>query len=98
MPLRYSGNVIVRIEYIDPKAGDYRQHGHYKCWLSWPGGRNIVFVEPPKHLTMAVDSPKAFDASAHAALSFTDNESSRNDGFEPDYSDNGFQILRKKKG
>lgn len=98
MPARYSGNVTVRLEYRDPKQGDDRQHGHYQCWVSWPGGRNIVFVEPPAHLTVAVDSPRAFDDAAHAAMSFTEHDGSSQDGsFEPDYSDSGYVILRKKR-
>lgn len=74
MAQRYSGEVRVRIVYVDAEAG-------YDARVSWPGGRERVKVGTPAVLTRAVDSPEAYDAAARAAIAFA--------GDAGDYADRG---------
>ena len=65
MAIRYSGQV--RISCV------YRDQGDYRCMVSSPGGREILHVNPPASgfgSGVSYDSPKAYDRTAHAALSF----------------------------
>jgi len=101
MPARYSGNVAVRITYHDPTMGSSNRNGTYACKVTWPGGRSSVTVGAPAFLSDAVDSPIAYDDTAHAALAFVsadeDNLATAVGGdFAPAYSDNGFAIRRKR--
>jgi hypothetical protein len=67
--LRYSGALRIRVTYVDPKAG-------YRCAISGDGIRRTIWVGAPNCLSHAVDSSEAFDETAHAALSFADDEDS----------------------
>ena len=72
MAKRYSGSVTISIAYLDSS-------NEYRCYLSSPvtiarqGYR--VRVGAPASLSCAVDSAEAYDAVAHAALSFLADES-----------------------
>lgn len=66
MAKRYSGRAVVTVLY-DDRRGDYKATvaiGKRNVW----SGR----IGEPKSRTIAVDSPKAYDDTAHAALSFAD--------------------------
>ena len=103
MATRYSGNVRIEVTYREPGntsgvfiPGITATRPEYHCRLVWPGDSGSVVVGAPAHLTMAVDSPEAYDKAAHSALSFTDNEPShkRKGNFSPDYTDFGYSIRR----
>lgn len=65
MAVRYCGAVKITMRYQD-KTSDYR------CVVSVPGkvAPYVVIVGQPRVLNHAVDSKEAYDATAHAALSF----------------------------
>ena len=85
---RYSGNVTVAINYVDSE-------NHYKATVSAGGKRGkTVIVNPPRHLTKAVDSAEAYDNAAKAAVSFAED-----DGFDAsgaEYTGSGIAIRRHK--
>jgi len=72
MARRYSGSVTIYIEH-DPLGCAY------KCNVVTPDGSRIIHVGEPRMLEQAVDSPPAFDAVSHAALSFASDEDERNE-------------------
>ena len=84
--LRFSGEVTIRITIVDVPHG---AHGiQYRCHLSrvenagsqWE--RRVTttqYVGAPRHLSEAIDSSKAFDDTAHAALSFASNRETAED-------------------
>lgn len=85
MALRYSGAVTIRVTWNDR---------YYNASVS-SNGRNLWFgtVGAPKSSKIAADSPEAYDAAAHAALSFANNES---EAGELAWSDGrGWDITRK---
>lgn len=72
MARRSSGDVNVDIKYVDSKSA-YRavvtickQHPRDRT------EREVVWVDEPHHLTQAVDSPKAYDEAARAAITFAE--------------------------
>ena len=66
MARRSSGHVNIDIKYIDSRD-------QYRAVVSiCRGRREVVYVGPPKALKIPVDSPKAYDAAARAAISFAD--------------------------
>lgn len=81
---RYSGDLRIRVAYIDAKPGDVYsdgtlrdRNGKYRCHIRPIGNRFVhttVYVGAPAVLSHAVDSPEAFDSAAHAALSFALND------------------------
>src|ERR1019366_1773323 len=82
---RYSGQIRIRITYIDFDAGNrYNMdgsirfpNGSYRCFLrSDTGFTTIVIVGAPAFLSQAVDSPEAFDEVARAAISFAAHDGS----------------------
>lgn len=101
MPMRYSGNVKIRVTYHEGTHVTYNQfpNGYYDCHLSWPGGKHFVRVGAPRSLSVAVDSPKAYDDAAAAAVTFA-NDSTREGeitgDFEPDGGMHGASISRRK--
>jgi hypothetical protein len=77
--MRYSGEIRIRITYLEPWAAGTPApagrstyvNGEYRCFLSVVGGSDVtIHVGAPNVLSRAVDSPKAFDEVAQAALSF----------------------------
>jgi hypothetical protein len=92
MAIRYCGSVKIDCKLI-PALG--RPHGEqYKCNISL-GGLHIgtQYVGLPAHLTHAIDSAKAYDEAAHAALSFASDEDERISD-ECDYTDTDYAIRR----
>jgi hypothetical protein len=70
--LRYCGEIRIRITYLE--RGPHR-NGSYRCYLTAPGGAKVtIIVGAPAYLSHGVDSSEAFDETAHAAISFADNE------------------------
>jgi hypothetical protein len=94
MARRYCGNVSISLEYRDTYVKGL-PNGWYECHLAWPGGRKMVMVGAPASLSHAVDSPKAYDDTAHAAMSFAADENPSGN-FQPDYTGSGFSIRRKR--
>lgn len=78
MAKRYSGDVSMRLSYRDA-------HDDYKVTLSSGGRRKVVYT---------VDSPKAYDDTARAAIAFAEDE-----GFDmqPDYTDSGVRVTRSRR-
>lgn len=74
MAQRYSGQVRVRVVYVDATA-------KYDARVSWLDGRERVMVGTPSMLMHAVDSPEAYDAAARSAIAFAGNAG--------DYADHG---------
>jgi hypothetical protein len=76
--LRYSGEIRIRVTYLDVAYPDTRArlgNGRYRCFLRGPGGMTTtVIVGAPAYLSRAVDSPEAFDDAAHAAISFAESD------------------------
>lgn len=68
MAKRYSGRCVVTVVYDDRRSD-------YKATVAI-GGRNVWSgrIGEPRSRTISVDSPKAYDQTAHAALSFADDE------------------------
>lgn len=73
MAIRYSGATKIICKLV---PAPHMPHGEqYRCTISRDGKRvGVQFVGIPAHLTHAIDSPKAYDAAAHAALSFALDE------------------------
>lgn len=89
MATRYSGQVRVRLVYVDARSG-------YDARVSWPDGRERVKVGEPKTLTHAVDSPAAYDAAARAAIAFAGNAGNYADHGGPDSGvHDGIVVSRK---
>lgn len=67
MAKRYSGTVTISIRYVDNESA-------YRCYLTSPTTmyrRGVaVAVRRPAVSSISVDSPRAYDEVAHAALSF----------------------------
>ena len=65
---RFSGNVKIELSYND-RTNQYRAR---LCPTRVRAARcETVYVKPPARLERAVDSPRAFDQAARAALSFS---------------------------
>jgi hypothetical protein len=52
----------------------YHDSGLYTTHVVTPDGALSQTLQPPSHLTKAVDCPEAYDAIAASALSFADYE------------------------
>jgi hypothetical protein len=91
--MRYSGEIRIRITYIDHAQGG--AVGYYRCFLRGPTdvGTTIHAGAPP-FLTYAVDSPEAFDAAARAALSFAHNDGWPVEAHAPWVDSTGWHIGR----
>jgi len=88
MATRYSGSVTVRVEWNDRTS-------QYDATVSIPGeGTRRVHIRRAPADRGAVDSPKAYDKAAHAALSFTDSRDFPV-GDNADFLDSGWAISRK---
>lgn len=88
---RYSGDLTITLTYRE-RSSDYR------ATISYKGVRHVVYVGEPRYLQHAVDSPEAFDETAHAAISFAseeDNEIGERAASNRDGS--GWHIGRSKK-
>lgn len=74
MALRFSGRVRLNVSLRDDT--DPRHHNSVYVVTASVNGqrRGKVRVHPPAHLTHALDSKKAYDEAASAALSFLDHE------------------------
>jgi hypothetical protein len=71
MAKRYSGTVTISIRYVDNESA-------YRCYLTSPltfrRQGYAVSIREPASLNVPVDSSEAYDAVAHAALSFLAND------------------------
>lgn len=68
MAIRYSGSVRINVIWRDTD---------YRCAISSPSGRYVVFVGAPAAgfgAGIAYDSPEAYDQTARAALAFAEDE------------------------
>ena len=80
--IRYSGNITVRVTYLEPYlAGDKcpanrstRTNGEYRCFIKSPDRSTTIVVGAPEALSHGVDSPEAFDDAARAAIAFASDE------------------------
>jgi hypothetical protein len=86
MARRTCGAIRIHVTYIDA-CGAWRVH------LS-EAGRHLStqWVSPPPYSPESVDSPQAYDAAAHAALSFAADDGVDLDNACP--SDSGWEITR----
>lgn len=93
MATRYSGSVKVTLLWKD-------RENQYRCVVKVPGERaKVIWVGAPAHLTVGVDSPKAYDSTARAALSFADDEGLPvSNHADTDAMGQGWAISRKKGG
>lgn len=79
--MRYSGNITVRVTYLEPYlAGDAcpanrstRLNGEYRCFVKSPDRSLTIVVGAPNVLSNSVDSPEAFDDAARAAIAFANH-------------------------
>jgi hypothetical protein len=86
---RYSGNVVVTIDWIDSRS-------QYRASVSAGGSRGkTIHVGAPRAMQHAVDSPQALDDAARAAISFAADEGVDVDGVE--YSEHGAVVVHRKK-
>lgn len=65
MAVRYSGDVVVRVVWSD-------RYACWKCGVSTPGRRVSIEVGRAPDDRELVDSPRAYDSAARAAISFAD--------------------------
>jgi hypothetical protein len=94
--VRYSGSLRITVEYIDAQYDYNNPNGQYRCVVSGKFGRDVVWVGAPKCLMQSVDSPKAFDLAAHAAISFACDKDGNNDvAEEAETTESGWLILRE---
>lgn len=91
MVTRYCGSVAIWCRLV-PAA--HMSHGEqYECKISERGLHlTTQHVGLPAHLRHAIDSPKAYDEAAHAALSFAVDAGMDESGLA--YTDSGFEIKR----
>lgn len=97
---RYCGNVKISMRLA---LDAYTQRDQYVCAISVNGKKKgNIYVGTPASISHAIDSPKAYDDAAHAALSFACDEEERGDkdwgilGRLDFSNDSGFKIRRKK--
>lgn len=82
--LRYSGQIRIRVTYLEPRTGDAHcngvplfPHGSYRCFLRGPDGARTTIVVGAKieHGSgIGVDSPEAFYDAARAAIAFAEDD------------------------
>jgi len=71
--LRYCGDIRIRVTYLE--RGPHGPNGSYRCYLSTESGaKATIIVVEPAYLSHPVDSPRAFDEAAKAALAFASDE------------------------
>lgn len=94
MATRYSGTAIIRVTYED--RGDYKASVSDANGNLWRGriGAPAAGFGPG----IAYDSPKAYDSTAHAALSFADEDTDGDVGnaASSDLDGSGWHIGRSK--
>jgi hypothetical protein len=88
---RYSGRTTVNVKLDDKFVPGGRQG--YACTVSCGKSRTKFGVTTP--ITMAVDSPKAFDEVAMSAITFALDDKTIDDD-DVDWTDSGVKIRRKK--
>ena len=89
MAKRYSGGLSVDLVFVDAK-NEYRAR---VCPRKGRSGCETVWVGPPRILRHAVDSPVAYDETAHAAISFSSDDLSQLAA--PNADGSGWDIRRK---
>jgi hypothetical protein len=108
MATRYSGNIKIDMRWVearDAKSRGCAHNGYYRATLSQPVGTHDPWNHPwktrtlsicaPARLAHAVDSEKAYDDVAHAALSFANAEGLGIDAFAAS-AGTGWHISRNK--
>jgi len=93
MAIRYCGRMKIDCKLIPAK---HMPHGEqYKCDLSIGSqSLGIQYVGLPAHLTEAIDSPKAYDDAARAALSFAVDDDTIDENSLSFNEDGSYVILR----
>lgn len=70
MATRYSGDVTIRVEWVDSR-------NHYRVALRWKDGEvprsAVQYVGHPASMRRSVDAPESYDEAAAAAISFADD-------------------------
>jgi hypothetical protein len=87
MATRYSGEAVIRVAYTD--AGDYR------CTVSCGGHSETFTVVAPAAgfgAGVAYDAPRAYDATARAALAFAAEPDVRAEGVSEEAFDLAFAL------
>jgi len=89
--MRHSGRIVANIEYYDGLCNN----GQYCCilWNADSHKHERVWIGATMCLTVAVDSPAAFDSAFRAALAFADSDLSEC----CEYSKNGDVLIRRRK-
>lgn len=70
--VRYSGDVTVRVTYLDRRHGS--PNGHYWCVVSAHGLSHAFSIQPPVVLSHPVDSSEMFDDVARSAIAFAEHD------------------------
>lgn len=96
MAIRYSGRVAITVRLL-PDNDTYdvtlRKSGRTRRNV-----RQSVFVGAPRHLTHAVDSPQAYDDTAHAGVSFIlDEKDSLFDEGDFEWGERGLVVHRTRR-
>ena len=74
MAVRYCGKAKIAVTYREPmRRNDYK--GDYRCTITGAGPRVAINVGVPAVTWFAVDSERAYDDAAKAALSFATDSS-----------------------
>jgi hypothetical protein len=94
--MRYSGEIRIRITYIDAPQGNVSRH--YRCSLRAGKQTTTIRVGAPAYLTHTVDAPAAFDDAARTAIAFADaDRADGDDGFwdqRAAHNDDGYHVAR----
>ena len=90
MATRYCGSTTIRVIWDDASSV-------YRCRVTCDGQLLYsVSVGAPAHLTLAVDSPEAYDNAARAACSFASDGRGADVSDHLDSTDAGWDIRRTK--
>lgn len=106
--LRWSGEIRIRITYLEKATGKIMPdgriatmgtpNGKYRCYLITTENkvpeRETIIVGAPTFLSHAVDSPRAFDEAAKAALAFACNDSTIDWSAYAAFDDDGYFVSR----
>jgi len=87
MAVRYSGSLKIHVAWSD-RLSTYKVSVSRAGRSLWSGT-----VGAPRSLTRSVDSPVAYDETAHAALSFAADDGADVED-HADYTDKGFAVTR----
>lgn len=86
---RFSGRLKIELNFND-RTNQYKAR---LCPVVKGERCETVYVGPPRHLTRAVDSPRAYDDAARAAIAFS-SDTIQN---QAAYSGSGYAISRGRR-